>query len=956
MRYTVTVSRRDPATDAQARGVLSDIHHLGLEGIERVEIDRVYRLEGALARADAERLAERLFIDPVVNTWALYEGSQASDRAGADHVVEVAFNPGVMDPVEASVLKAARDLGIAALVGVATATRYRIYGNAPAERVAQAADALLVNNTVQHLVTGDETRRTAHESATPTEPVVVDVLGGDDEALVAISKRGGLSLNLQEMRRIQEHFQGQGRNPTDVELETLAQTWSEHCVHKTFKGKILYKGEEIDNLLKQTIVRATRELDRPWCVSVFDDNAGVIEFDDRHHVCFKVETHNHPSALEPYGGAGTGIGGVIRDTLGTGLGAKPVANTDIFCFARPDYPAEKIPRGVLHPRRIMRGVVAGVRDYGNRMGIPTINGAVIFDDGYLGNPLVYCGNVGIIPVGCERKRVAPGMAVVLVGGRTGRDGIHGATFSSADLGRDEENVWSNAVQIGNPITEKKMVDVLMVARDRRLYSAITDCGAGGLSSAVGEMGEDTGAEVDLEKVPLKYAGLSYTEIWISEAQERMVLAVPPEHVAELLALFASEDVEATVIGKFTDTKRLILRYHGVQVADLDMGFLHRGVPQVARRAVWNPSPEPDAAFDEPRSLNDDLLGILSHPTVASKEWIIRQYDHEVQGGSVLKPLVGAANDGPSDAAVIRPTLESEKGIVLANGINPRYGMIDPYWMAFAAIDEALRQVVAVGGRRDRTAILDNFCWGNPEVPERLGELVRAARGCYDGALHFETPFISGKDSFYNEYATPDGTIAVPPTLLISAISVLDDIRYVISMDLKEPGHFLYLVGMTRPELGGSHYWLLRGALGQSVPKVDLKHAAARMDAMSTAIRTGLVRACHDCSEGGLGIALAEMAFAGGVGADVDLGHVPTEEMPDRSDAVLFSESQTRWVCEVSREHQGQFENAMRGVPHSQIGQTTRAQRLRVRGLTGSLVVDLPLAKLKEAWQRTLREV
>ena len=328
----------------------------------------------------------------------------------------------------------------------------------------------------------------------------------------------------------------------------------------------------------------------------------------------------------------------------------------------------------------------------------------------------------------------------------------------------------------------------------------------------------------------------------------------------------------------------------------------------------------------------------------------------MQGGSVLKPLVGAANDGPSDAAVIRPTLESEKGIVLANGINPRYGMIDPYWMALAAIDEALRQVVAVGGRRDRTAILDNFCWGNPEVPERLGELVRAARGCYDGALHFETPFISGKDSFYNEYATPDGTIAVPPTLLISAISVLDDIRYVISMDLKEPGHSLYLVGMTRPELGGSHYWLLRGALGQSVPKVDLKHAAARMDAMSTAIRTGLVRACHDCSEGGLGIALAEMAFAGGVGADVDLGHVPTEEMPDRSDAVLFSESQTRWVCEVSREHQGQFENAMRGVPHSQIGQTTRAQRLRVRGLTGSLVVDLPLAKLKEAWQRTLREV
>jgi len=961
MRYTATVSRREPGSDAQARGLLFDLHHFGLSGIERVEIDQVYRLDGLLTHADAERIARDLFADPVVSTWALYEGLEVRDRAGADHVVEVAYNPGVMDPVEASVIKAVRDMGITTLEMVSTAKRYRMYGKATADEIRRAADAFLVNQTVQHLVVRGDQRHVAAGTGVSTTPVVVDLLGADDDGLAAISRKGGLSLSLAEMTRIRDHFRSIGRNPTDVELETLAQTWSEHCVHKTFKGKFLYTGpdgttEEIDNLLKQTIVKATRDLAKPWCVSVFDDNAGVIAFDDRYHVCFKVETHNHPSALEPYGGAGTGIGGVIRDPLGTGLGAKPVANTDVFCFARPDYPQDDVPAGILHPRRIMRGVVAGVRDYGNRIGIPTINGAVIFDDRYLGNPLVYCGNVGLIPVGCERKVVKPGMAIVLVGGRTGRDGIHGATFSSAELGRDEENVWSNAVQIGNPITEKKMVDVLMVARDRRLYSAITDCGAGGLSSAVGEMGEQTGAEVDLEKVPLKYAGLTYTEIWISEAQERMVLAVPEENVAALLDLFTSEDVEATVIGAFTGTGRLVLRYDGTQVADMDMSFLHKGVPQVVRRATWSLMPEPDPVLPEPQLLNEPLLAILAHPTVASKEWIVRQYDHEVQGGSVLKPLVGAENDGPSDAAVFRPTLDSEKGVILANGINPRYGLIDPYWMALAAIDEALRQVIAVSGRRDRTAILDNFCWGNPEVPERLGELVRAARGCYDGAMAYETPFISGKDSFYNEYATPQGTITIPPTLLVSAMSVVDDIISIISMDLKAPGHFLYVVGLTKAELGGSYYWLLADRLGRSVPQVDLATAPHVMDVLSNTIRAGLVRACHDCSEGGIGVALAEMAFAGDVGASIDLGLVATDDRSGRSDTLLFSESPTRWICEVAPEKREAFETMLRNVPHAEIGQTTRDSRLRVRGISGALVVDLALAELKEAWQATLRTV
>ena len=962
MRYTVTIARTDPESDAQARGVRSDLHSFGLTGVERVEIDHMYRLDGDVAKADAERLATSLLSDPIVNEWALYEGSRVSETAGATNVLEVAYNPGVMDPVEASVLKAARDMGIEELASVGTSKRYRVYGDTSEAALLDAANALLVNDTVQHLVTGDEDYSAAALDAGPVEPALVELQDAAEARLAAISRKGGLSLNVEEMRRIQAHFVDAGRNPTDIELETLAQTWSEHCVHKTFKGRYHYSEgpdgpvEVIDNLMRQTVFKATQDLDTPWCVSVFHDNAGIIEFTDTHHVCFKVETHNHPSALEPYGGAGTGIGGVIRDILGVGLGARPVANSDVFCFARPDYPAEDVPDGILHPRRIMRGVVSGVRDYGNRMGIPTVNGALVFDDAYLGNPLVYCGTVGIMPKGCETKEVRPGMKVVLVGGRTGRDGIHGATFSSAELGADEENVWSNAVQIGNPITEKKMTDVLMTARDRRLYSAITDCGAGGLSSAVGEMGEDTGAEVDLDTVPLKYAGLTYTEIWISEAQERMVLAVPPENVEELLALFASEDVEATVIGTFTDTKRLVLRYRDVQVADLDMEFLHDGVPQVERRAVWNPKNEPDPAVDEPSDLGPDLLGLLSDPTIASKEWVIRQYDHEVQGGSIVKPLVGVANDGPSDAAAFRPMLDNDRGLVLSNGINPRYALIDPYWMAIDAIDEALRNIVAVGGDHRTAAILDNFCWGNPEVPERLGEFVRAARGCYDGAMHYGTPFISGKDSFYNEYATPDGTIAIPPTLLISALAIVPDITDLISMDLKQPGSLLYLVGLTRPELGGSFYWHRRGFLGSSVPKVDLDTAATVMDQLHAAIGTGAVRACHDLSEGGLGVALAEMAFAGGIGAEVSLADVAYDGNSVRSDTVLFSESPTRWLCEVAPDDVARFEAALEGVPAQRIGRTVEGEWLLVRGVSGGAVVDLQLTDLKDTWQGTLREV
>jgi phosphoribosylformylglycinamidine synthase len=687
-----------------------------------------------------------------------------------------------------------------------------------------------------------------------------------------------------------------------------------------------------------------------------------VRFDEKHNVCFKVETHNHPSAIEPYGGANTGIGGVIRDPLGTGMGAKPICNTDVFCFAPPDTPAETLPQGVLHPRKVMKGVVAGVRDYGNRMGIPTVNGAVCFDPRYLGNPLVYCGTVGILPAEMSFKAARPGDLIVALGGRTGRDGIHGATFSSIELTTESETVSGGAVQIGNAITEKMLMDVLLQARDRGLYSAVTDCGAGGFSSAVGEMGEKIGAAVDLDRAPLKYEGLSYTEIWISEAQERMVLAVPPDRWEALHQLCESEHVEATVIGTFEPTGRLRLRYQGEQVADLDMDFLHNGRPQVVRKAS-----SPGMSVSDSRgsaripgeslrsspglgdSYNDVLLKILSSYNVCSKEWIIRQYDHEVQGRTVVKPLVGVKNDGPGDAAVILPVLGSTRGLAIGCGINPHYGDRDPYAMAALAIDEAVRNVVAVGADPSRIALLDNFCWGNTERPEVLGSLVRAAEACRDLALAYTMPFISGKDSLNNEFNAGGRHIVIPPTLLISAMGQVPDVRQCVTMDLKEPGNRLFLVGATRAELGGSHYHLVTGETGGAVPQVDTALAPRIFAKVHEAIRRGLVRSCHDLSEGGLAVALAEMAFAGGVGADVT---PPAGGLPD--DVLLFSESPTRFVLEEKPGNAGALEALFgQDVPLTAIGQTVKEPRLRIAGAGGEWRVWAPLDQLKEAWQKPL---
>ena len=790
----------------------------------------------------------------------------------------------------------------------------------------------------------------------------IPILNADADELSRISQEGLLSLNLAEMQAIQAHFAKLERNPTDVELETIAQTWSEHCVHKTFKSMIEYaeKGREtemIDGLFKTYIQRATEEIGAEWCVSVFTDNAGIIEFDDNYNIVFKVETHNHPSAIEPYGGAGTGIGGVIRDSLGTGLGAKPILNTDVFCFGLPDLSYDELPKGALHPKRIFKGVVAGVRDYGNRMGIPTANGAILFDPRYTGNPLVYCGNVGLIPKDRCDKTVEPGDLVVAVGGRTGRDGIHGATFSSLELDDTSESLGS-VVQIGNPIMEKKIVDALMGARDRQLYRNITDCGAGGFSSAVGEMGQEVGAEVHLENIPLKYTALDPWEIWLSEAQERMVIAVPPENIEELMVICESESVEATVLGTFTDTHRLRVFYRGEIVADLDMDFLHNGLPRHTKKAVWDPPqhPEPELGQIGLPPLAEDLCCILASPNVASKEWVIRQYDHEVQGGLVLKPLVGRENDGPGDACITTPVLGSRKGVIVANGINPKYGDIDPYHSAAAAIDEALRNVIAVGGNLEQTALLDNFSWGNPDKHDRLGGLVRSARACYDIAVAYGTPFISGKDSLYNEYrdTTTGEQLAIPPTLLISAICVMPDVSKTVSMDVKSPGNRIYVVGKTYAELGGSHYYAIHGFVGNVAPKVRPPEGKRTMEALSLAIDQGLVRSCHDCSEGGIGVAAAEMAFAGGLGMRLSLKNVPRDADVTTDHASLFSESNSRFVVEVPPEKQEAFEKCMEEVPIGCIGTVVESTDFVVEGINGSPVVKTRIDRLKESWQGTFR--
>lgn len=955
-------------------------------------------------RQAAQRAAESLLSDSVTQT---YRGGPVEEyfselgRENAAALIVAAYRPGVTDAEGEStrqgyaVLSEAGDeQNLPALVRVRTATLYRLDFEIlpPAPTLNRFARRFLINELVQDCITllpkeGDERLAAFAQAqfnfgskATGTVRTVALREAGNEE-LAQISKEGLLALNPEEMAAIQTYYQNEDRDPTDIELETLAQTWSEHCVHKTFKALIDYseqnaEGEtttrlEIDGLFKTYIADPTYKLNKPWIVSAFVDNAGVIRLDPAWDVSFKVETHNHPSALEPFGGANTGLGGVIRDVMA--VSAKPIAATDVFCFGDPATLPESIPADVLPPARVFQGVVDGVRDYGNKMGLPTVNGAILFDRGFLANPLVFCGTVGLAPHGSHPRNQAVGDRIVVIGGRTGRDGIHGATFSSIELGGDALETETaeatggkaaSVVQIGNPIEEKKTLDLLLKARDRRLYNAITDCGAGGLSSAVGEMGADLGVRMELSRVPLKYAGLDPWEIWVSEAQERMVLAISPDKLPEFMELCQVEGVEATDLGEFTGDGLLSLFYNDQPVGQLKMQFLHNGLPRRHLTATWQDrAPRPikrRAHYEHHRpyqGYNVVLQRILADPNIASKEAVIRVYDHEVQGGTVIKPLVGPGHDGPGDAAIIQPLPGSTKGLVISNGINPRYSLLDPYHMAACAIDEAVRNAIAVGANLDRMALLDNFCWGNPNDPARLGELVRAALACRDFALAFGLPYISGKDSLNNEFRDPTTgeRTAIPGTLLISALGVIDDFTKAVTMDLKAEGNLLYIAGRTRPELGASYYAKYHGQVEGEVPKVEAGSALRTFRAVTKAIRQGLVRSCHDLSEGGLAVAAAEMAFAGGLGLRYDLTRVPyIGPKSDRTNAtLLFSETPSRFLLEVEPARRAEFEAAMAGSVVALVGTVLADDEYTVRGLTTATVLRVRSSELKRAWQTPL---
>jgi phosphoribosylformylglycinamidine synthase len=974
MLWEVDVHLLDPAADHAARAVVAGAAELGIGGCTKGRTAAGWLIEGELTKADAERLAGALLADPVTESFTIAEvGDRALIAGPADlpTVLHVLPRAGVTDPAAQSAQEAMALLGLRP-AAVRSVRKYWLPALPPAD-AQRLAWKLLASEAIHDVVIGPLPLKTLSGGKPWSfEQHTIRLEGLDDAALAKLSREKCLALTPRELHAVRDHFRTLARDPFEIELETIAQTWSEHCCHKTLGSPVDHEGPagsaRYDNLLKETVFAATQKVRaalgaKDWCVSVFRDNSGVVRFDGDHDICVKVETHNHPSAIEPYGGAATGLGGVIRDVLGTGLGAKPIANLDVFCVGPPDTKPEDLPPGVIHPRRLLGGVVAGVRDYGNRMGIPTIAGAVAFDPGYTMNPLVFCGTVGIMPRNSADAAVQPGDLVVVAGGRTGRDGIHGATFSSEELSSASESQSGGSVQIGHAIHEKTLTDFVLEASRQRLFHAITDCGAGGLSSAVGEMGAKLGATVDLEKVPLKYDGLSATEVWISEAQERMVLAVAPADWEKLSRIAADEGVEATAIGTFTGSGRLVLRWEGRTAGELDCHFLHEGRPKLRLKSRHvPPAVEPTAwRAGAAEDLAAALVDVLGLPDVASKEWIIRQYDHEVQGASVVKPLLGPG-EGPADGTVIRGVLGRDRGIVLGVGIRHRLGWLDPYQMAAGAIVEAMANCIATGADPAKIALLDNFCWGDTRREDSLGTLVEACRGCHDTAIAFAAPFVSGKDSLNNVFAWTDPAgkqheISIPPTLLATAMGQVDDVRRAVTPDLKQAGNRLAIVGLSRDDLAGSQLALTGRVSGGRVPPVDAAGVRAVFTTVAAAIKGRLVAACHDCSDGGIAAGVAEMAIAGRLGARLELAKVPAETSDasgtGRDFAIAFTETPGRFLCEVPAAQADAFAKAVDGVAWAWIGEVTGNQTLEI--VTGGGSAAIAVDRLDRAWRGERKE-
>ncbi len=993
MANRILVGLKDGIRDARGERVKRQIkEHLGIELTSVRTID-VYTVDAQLTADEVNKAAAGPFSDPIIQEFVVNQPLAES----FDILIEVGLRPGVTDNVGRTAREAIQyqtGRSFAEGEAVYTSVQYLLNGKLDRDIAEKIVSGFLANGLIQRwtIMDADEFKQAGGIPASvpkvaggSTPKVNMVDLEVSDEQLMQISRDGMLALNLEEMQTIQAHVRdpeviakrkqfGLSDKLTDVELEALAQTWSEHCKHKIFAAKIEYDDghgnkETINSLFKSYIMKATADIraalgEDDICLSVFKDNAGVVKFNDDWSMVFKVETHNSPSALDPYGGALTGIVGCNRDSFGTGMGARLIFNTDVFCFASPFYD-QPLPPRLLHPRRIFDGVVEGVEHGGNKSGIPTVNGSIVFDERFAGKPLVYCGTGSIMPrtvndKPCHEKEAKVGDHIIMTGGRIGKDGIHGATFSSEEL--NEESPVT-AVQIGDPITQRKMFDFLIIARDRGLYNAITDNGAGGLSSSVGEMAEFTGGfEMHLERAPLKYPGLQPWEILISEAQERMTMAVPPEKLDAFFALADDMGVEASDLGVFTDNGLFHCLYNGETVTCLDMDFIHDGVPQLVLPAVWEEKPHCEPQLDETDDFEAILKKLLGRLNVCSKESVVRRYDHEVQGGTIVKPLTGAENDGPSDAAVVRPLFDSFEGIVVSHGICPRYSDIDTYHMMASAVDEGLRNLVATGGNIDHVAGLDNFCWCDPvesdKTPDgayKAAQLVRANKALYDYCVAYGVPLISGKDSMKNDYQIGDTKISIPPTVLFSVIGKIEDIRKATTMDAKAPGDKVYVLGITRDELGGSEYYDMLGHLGRNVPQVDSTSAMQRYRTVNVAQDQQLIASCHDLSDGGLGVALAETAFAGGFGMQIDLATLPVEGQL-RNDTALYSESQSRLLVTVAPDNVAAFEKLFDGQVCACIGEVVAEQTLNIVGANGEKLMSANLDGLKQAWQAPLKEL
>ncbi len=942
MIQEVRVIVKDGIPDSRGEEVLYEVNHaLGIKSVEMVRTARVFRFEG-ISEEDAFYLAQNLIAEDIFQTYRV-NGPVITDAAV---VLEVAYKPGVMNPEAASLIKSASDLGIKNLQAADSTWEYGLYGeNITGSDTDRIVNSLLVNATVEYVV--KESPSTLIIQGLPGATETIPVRGMTDDQLLELS-RDTLFLNLEEMKVVQEYFRRIQRDPTDCEIETIAQTWSEHCGHKTFKARLLVDGKEKDPLLKR-LMDATEQSGNPLVLSAFVDNSGVMEFYDGSALCGKVETHNSPSAIEPYGGAMTGSGGVFRDTAGTGLGAKVLASTDMFCFAPPETPEEDIPPGCLHPHYLLRRVVAGVRDYGNRMGIPTNNGSVHFHPDFRAKPTVIVGSYGILPASsCRKGRPEVGDLVVVLGGRTGRDGIHGATFSSGEMTDRTIEVNSSAVQIGHPIEEKRTFDAILAARDRNMIRAITDCGAGGFASAAGEMGSEIGVRIALDRAPLKYPGLSPWEILLSESQERMVLAVAPEHMESLLELCRGYNVEATLLGQFTGDGKFTATYEETVVMDLEMDFLHHGLPQRLMKASWK-----RPLFPEPGAVTTiDWTGlfkrVLGHLNVCSKEPIVRLYDHGVQGTSALPPFSGAAGDGPNDAVVLAPILGKPYGMIISHGLNPVLNLIDPYYGSIWAAAEAVSNAVATGANPRDTMLIDNFIWPFPDE-ELLGALDLSVDACVDFVRSTGMPFISGKDSLSSTYRSKDGTvIKIPPVLCISTFGRIPDVSRTVSADFKQPGTRIVLVGHRKiEEMGGSVYYELQGAIGNNLPKINPDSLMNIFETIHSAIHNGRLLACHDLSEGGLAASLAEMCFGGGFGAHIKIdGGIKAENF-------FFNETAGCFLVELPA---GSEPGEIFGtIPFSVIGTTSEKQAITAEQ-SGEILFSINLEELKEAWQQPMKEV